>query len=97
MLPSSLPLFLPTVLGKASVGGSDSNNCNGKDGEGDEGEDDGGWVQRIDVATWEQYTSDPRYKQAYDTNKVAHLLHFTRNASQHPPPARSAMAAAFAA
>jgi hypothetical protein len=54
-------------------------------------------VSRIDAAVWEQYTSDARYRQVYDAGKVAHLLRFIRNASQHPPPAWSAAKAAFAA
>jgi hypothetical protein len=57
----------------------------------------GGWVQRIDAAVWEQYTSDPRYRQTYDTHRLAHLLRFIRNTSQHPPPAWSAAKAAFVA
>ena len=56
-----------------------------------------GWVQRIDSAVWEQYTSDTRYRQVYDTRTLTHLLRFIRNVSQHPPEARSAAKAAFAA
>jgi hypothetical protein len=89
VLPASLVL---SVVGKGTTSRSSSNNYN-RSGEGR----GGGWVNLVDTAVWEQYTSDTRYRQVYDTSKLTHLLRFIRNASQHPPPARSAAKAAFAA
>ena len=78
--------LLLSVLGK----GASRNNHTGYNSSE-------GWVQWIDAAVWEQYTSDTRYRQTYDTRTLTHLLRFIRNVSQHPPEARSAAKAAFAA
>jgi hypothetical protein len=37
----------------------------------------------LDTVVWEEYTSDSNYRSNYDTNSIAHLLRFMRNAHQH--------------
>jgi hypothetical protein len=76
--------------------GTSRHNTNERSKKG-EGDDDNGWVQRIDTVVWEQYTSDTRYRQIYDTHTLTHLLRFIRNVSQHPPPAGSAAKTVFVA
>lgn len=44
---------------------------------------EGGWCKMIHAAVWEEYTSDSKYRQHYDTSSLAHLLRFMRNVSQH--------------
>jgi hypothetical protein len=90
LLPASL---LASVLGKGASKSHSSIKRNGGDGTGESE----GWVQRVDAAVWEQYTSDTRYRQVYDTSKLTHLLRFIRNSSQHPPAAWSPAKVAFAA